>query len=49
VLAKTGGTPVDNKAGNVMKLPPPAREFNPPAKKAAKHTQSKSSCSTVIS
>ena len=41
MLAKTGGTPVDNKAGNVMKLPPPAREFNPPAKKAAKLAKGK--------
>ena len=29
-LAAIGGTPANNRAGKVMKLPPPAMEFNTP-------------------
>jgi hypothetical protein len=34
-LALIGGTPTKSSAGKVMKLPPPAIEFNTPPKKPA--------------
>ena len=46
VFAKTGGMPVNKRAGKVIKLPPPAKEFNPPAKNAAEHTNNRSWYST---
>ena len=49
VLAKTGGIPTDNNAGRVIKLPPPANEFKPPAKNAAKQTKNKLRISTLYS
>src|SRR6185503_7245983 len=33
-FAGTGGRPVNNRAGNAMKLPPPATAFNAPASTA---------------
>mgnify|MGYP004013315487 FL=1 len=49
MFAKTGGIPVNNKAGRVIKLPPPANEFKPPAKNAAKQTKNKLRISTLYS
>ena len=46
VLARTGDIPTYSNAGSVMKLPPPAREFRPPAKNAAKQTKIKFGSST---
>ena len=46
VLAKTGDIPTYSSAGSVMKLPPPAREFRPPAKNAATQTKNKLGSST---
>ena len=40
--------PTYNKAGRVIKLPPPAREFKVPAKKAAKQARNKLSISTLF-
>ena len=48
VLARTGDIPTYSSAGSVMKLPPPAREFRPPAKNAAKQTKNKFGISTPI-
>ena len=39
-LACTGGTPVNNSAGNEMKLPPPANAFRIPAIPATKNRKS---------
>ena len=41
VFAKTGVIPEYKRAGSVIKLPPPAKEFKPPAKNAALQTQNK--------
>ena len=46
VLARTGDIPTYSNTGSVMKLPPPAREFRPPAKNAAKQTKNKFGSST---
>jgi len=35
-FAGTGGTPVKSRAGNAMKLPPPATAFNAPPSTAAR-------------
>ena len=49
VFASTGGMPTNNNAGRVIKLPPPAKEFKPPAKNAAKQTKNKLRISTLYS
>ena len=36
-FAGIGGTPVNNSAGNAIKLPPPATEFNAPPSAPAKN------------
>ena len=36
-FAGMGGTPVNKRAGNAMKLPPPATEFNAPPSAPAKN------------
>ena len=48
VFARTGGMPMKRRAGSVMKLPPPAREFKIPAIKAAKQASSKKSISKIL-